>query len=93
MKLVNVYFEFKVYCCFLCNILGTCHLLEVAEGLVIKFYAAKEGEGHLKFKLGFGEGHIFFGKYCCSLEIKINKQIKYIIKQISPLQCSKHFKL
>ena len=90
MKLVNVYFEFKVYCSF-CNILGTCHLLEVAEGLVIKFYVAKEEEGHLKFKLGFGKGHIFFGKHCCSLKIKINKQIKYIIKQIGPLQCSKHF--
>ena len=51
----------------LCNILGTCHLLEVAgglvqwgEGRVIKFYVAKEAKGHLKFKLGFGEGHIFF---------------------------------
>ena len=84
---------------FLCIILGTCHLLEVTGGLVqmggrvIKFYVAQEGEGQLKFKRGFGAGHIFFGKHCCSLKIKINKQIKYIIKQISPLQCSKHFKL
>ena len=51
------------------------------------------GEGHQKFKLGFREGHTIFSKHCCSLKIKINKQIKYIIKQISPLQCSEHFKL
>ena len=54
----------------MCNILGTCHLLEVAgglvqmggEGRVIKFYAAKEGEGQLKliFKLGFAGRAISF---------------------------------
>ena len=33
-------------------------------------------------KLGFGEGHIFFGKHCCSLKIKINKQIKYVNKHV-----------
>ena len=35
---------------------------------------------------------MFFAKHCCSLKIKINKQIKYIIKQIPPLH-SEHFKL
>ena len=40
--MVTVYFEFKVCCSFLSNILGTCHLLEVAEGLV---------------QMGGGEGH------------------------------------
>ena len=43
----------------------------------------QKGEGHQKFKQGFVEGHISFRKHCCSLKIKINKQM-------SPLH-SKHF--
>ena len=38
----------------------------------LHFMQPKRG-GHPKFKQGFGEGHIFFRKHCCSLKIKINK--------------------
>ena len=48
-------------------------------GRVIKFYVAIGREGHQKLKLGFGEGHTIICKHCCSLKIKINKQIKYIL--------------
>ena len=33
----------------------------------------QQKRGHQKFKQGFGEGHIFVCKHCCSLKIKINK--------------------
>ena len=33
----------------------------------------QKGEDHQKFKQGFGEGHIFFRKHCCSLKTKIKK--------------------